>query len=68
MLNEQLRAVEYKIQDLEFRRLRNMADINMQQELVNLLQLQQELQRQELLAQQYESDFEVLMISLPFYA
>ena len=70
MLNEiktQLRAVEYKIQDLEMRRLYDISDISMQLELINLLKLQQELQYQELLALRDENDFEVLMMCLPLY-
>lgn len=70
MLNEiktQLRAVEYKIQDLELRRLYDMADVNMQIDLINLLKQQQELQNQELLAFRDEYDLAVLMMYLPFY-
>ena len=68
------RAVDYKLEDLEFRRLRDLADENMQLELLLLLQRQQELQnllveyeQQRLRRVIEEDDIIVLSMCLPFY-
>lgn len=68
------RAVDYKLEDLEFRRLRDLADENMQLELLLLLQRQQELQnllaeyeQQRLRRIIEEDDIIVLSMCLPFY-
>ena len=69
------RAVEYKLEDLEFRRLKDLADEQMQLELLMLLQEQQrlellllDLQHKELILRRNEDDFLVLMMSVPFMA
>ena len=68
------RAVDYKLEALEFRRLRDLADENMQLELLLLLQRQGELQnllvdyeQQRLLRIREEDDFLCVMMCLPFY-
>jgi len=72
--NEQ-RAIEYKLDDLEFRRLRDLADEQMQLELLMLLQEQQrlqllliQLQQKELMILRDEDDILTILMSLPFYA
>ena len=70
-----VRAVEYRLEDLEFRRLRDLADEAMQMELLQLLQEQQQLQlllldlqQKELMMLREEDDFLVLLMAVPFYA
>lgn len=71
----ELKSVEYKIEDLEFRRLRDLADKNMQLELIALIkeqhilnQLLQELQIRKQQWRREEDDILILMMSMPFYA
>ena len=68
------RAVDYKLEDLELRRLRDLADENMQLELLLLLQRQGELQnllveyeQQRLRRIMEEDEIIVLSMCLPFY-
>jgi len=65
------RAVQYKLDDLEFRRLRDLADESMQLELLALLQQQQDLQNllvelelQRLIRQRNEDDLLVILMCL----
>ncbi len=67
-----LKSTEIKIEQLEFRRLRDLADSAMQFELLGLIAQQQELsrllhelQQQKLRALQDDDDFMMLLMSLP---
>jgi chromosome segregation ATPase len=69
------RAVEYKLDDLEFRRLKDLADEAMQLELLLLLQEQQnlqlllvDLQEKESMMRMLDDEFLILIMAQPFYA
>lgn len=71
----ELKSVEYKIEDLEFRRLRDLADETMQSELIALLKEQQiltlilqELQIKQQRWRREEDDILILIMSCPLYA
>lgn len=71
----ELKSVEYKIEDLEFRRLRDLADESMQLELIALIkeqhilnQILRELQIKKEMWRREEDDIIVIMMSMPFYA
>lgn len=71
----QLRSVQYKIDELEFKRLRNLADEAMQIELILLLREQfiinealKDLQKQKELWRRQDDDLLILLMSLPFNA
>lgn len=69
----QLKAVQYKIEDLELRRLRNLADETLQLELIALVKEQfiineilKELQIKKAAMMRDEDDMLILLMSLPF--
>lgn len=71
----QLKSLQYKIDDLELKRLRNLADEAMQMELIVLLREQfiinevlKDLQAKKALWRQQDDDLIILLMSLPFNA
>jgi hypothetical protein len=71
----ELKAVEYKIEDLEFRRLHDLADENMQLQLIALLKEQQilnqlllEIQARKEQWRRDDDEILILLMSLPFHA
>lgn len=71
----ELVAVQYKIEDLELKRLRDLADETMQMQLLGLLKEQQiiqqilvELQIKKERWRREEDDILILLLSLPFNA
>ena len=69
----QLKSVQFKIEDLEFRRLRNLADESMQIELIALLKEQfivneilKELQIKKAAMMRDDDDILVLLMSMSF--
>jgi hypothetical protein len=71
----ELKSVEYKIEDLEFRRLRDLADETMQLQLIALIKEQQiltmllkELQMKKEQWRKEEDDILILLMSQPFFA
>lgn len=70
-----LASIQYKIEELEFERLRDLADEKMQLQLISLLKEQQIMQQilKELIiqkerARREEDDLMMLLMSLPFFA
>lgn len=71
----ELLSIEYKIEDLELKRLRDLADEAMQLQLIGLLKEQQifqqilrELQIQKEKLRRDEDDILILLMSMPFNA
>lgn len=71
----QLVQLQYKIEELELKRLRNLADEAMQMELILLLREQfiinevlKELQARKELWRQQDDDLLILLMSIPFNA
>ena len=60
-----IRANQYRIEDLEFRRLRDLSNVLMQTELLALL-TEQQAQLNKLTALRNEQDFLVLLMCLRF--